>query len=188
MLSLSCLGLSAALLLTTQLAVTAVPTQGALEVQLTLEEALPEAFTDALPSGAVVRVIYPIRVRKKRSFIWDGRVWKGEVTSRVAFDPLTGRYFCELLLDEVLVTSQEVETAESARLWLLSPPPIRLVFDEMKDLHRLYVRARAVFSTSTTMLVFPNSEGTKWTNAQVLTGTHSMGGDAAAPRPSPDPD
>ncbi len=50
-----------------------------------------EAFTDALPSGAVVRVIYPLRVRKNRTFIWDGRIWKGEATSRVAFDPLTGK-------------------------------------------------------------------------------------------------
>jgi hypothetical protein len=167
MIGLSSLGLSAALLLVSQLGVSVTPVQGALEVNLRLEDALPESFSDALPSGAVVRVIYPIRVRKQRAWIWDGKMWKGEVASRVAFDPLTGRYLCELLLDEVLVSSAEVNTAEEARSWLLAPPPIRLVFDELKDVHRLYIRARAVFSTGTTMLVFPRSEGTEWVTAYV---------------------
>ncbi len=168
MIFLTTIGLAAALTLSTQLTVSVTPVQGALEVQLELQEALPESFLDALPSGAVVRVVYPLRVRKDRTFIWDGRIWKGEATSRVAFDPLTGRYLCELLLDEVLITSVEVETSDDALSWLLSPPPFRLVFDGLKDPHRLYVRARAVFSTSTTMLVFPDSEGTKWVTVSIL--------------------
>ena len=181
------LGLTVTLLLSTQLAVTVTPVQGALEVQLELNEALPEAFTDALPSGAVVRVIYPLRVRKNRTFIWDGRIWKGEATSRVAFDPLTGRYLCELLLDQVLVASTEVESADAALSWLLSPPPIRLVFDGLKDLNRLYVRSRAVFSTSTTLLVFPKSEGTEWVTIPILGAEQPGDAEGIEPLPSPEP-
>jgi hypothetical protein len=188
MVVLSCLGLSLALLFSAQLGITVTPVQGALEVQLHLQESLPESFTDALPSGAIVRVIYPIRVRKDRPVLWDGRVWKGEATSRVAFDPVTGRYLCELLLDEVLVVSKEVGSATEAVEWLLAPPPIRLVFDEMKDLPRLYVRARAVFSTSTTLLVFPNSEGTKWVSVPVLNRDDSPESDASVIPPTPGPE
>jgi hypothetical protein len=169
----------------TPLSVTVTPVQGALEVQLILEDALPESLSDALPSGAVVRVVYPIRVRKQRTLIWDGRIWKGEAVSRVAFDPLTGRYLCELLLDEVMIDSREVDSAAEARSWLRSPPPFRLVFDELRDLGRLYVRARAIYSTSTTLLVFPKSEGTPWVAVEL--GASDVGerpGEAPAPQPA----
>ncbi|MCD4749089.1 MAG: DUF4390 domain-containing protein [Thermoanaerobaculales bacterium] len=180
------LGLSVALLATAPLAIGVTPVRGALEIQLHLEEPLPETFTDALPSGAVVRVIYPLRVRRSRTLMWDGRVWKGEITSRVAFDPLVGRYQCELLLDEVIVTSAEVDSAKDAVSWLTTPPPVRLGLKDIRKLTRLYVRARAVFSVSTTLLVFPDTEGTDWVSVSVVPDASSNSPTTPVSSPTPD--
>lgn len=162
------LGLAAALSAPPPLIVEVSPVRGALEVRVQLEDSLPTAFTDTLPSGALVRVTYPVRVRSRRWLLWDGRVWKGQITSQAAFDPITDRYRCELLLDEVVVESAEMETAELALDWLRAPPPVRLVFEDPKNLDRLYVRARAVFSSTTMLLVFPNNDGTDWVSAPVI--------------------
>jgi hypothetical protein len=160
------LGLSI-LLAASSLAVEVTPTRESLEVQLELVEALPEAFAEALPSGAVIRVIYPLKVRSKRSFFWDRRLWHGEVIASATFDPITGRYRCELLLDEVMVASEERGSAAEAERWLTRPPAVRLALREVKRIERIYVRARAVYSTSTTWLVFPDSEGTEWVEAVI---------------------
>jgi len=162
------LGLAAAVSAPPPLVLDVSPERGALEVRVVLEAELPTAFTETLPSGALVRVAYPIRVRSKRWLIWDGRLWKGLITSQAVFDPITDRYRCELLLDEIVVESREVETVEAAEEWLRAPPAVRLVLDDLKDLDRLYVRARAIFSSSTTLLVFPNHEGTDWVSVSVI--------------------
>ena len=185
MVSLAALGLSLSMLASAPLAIAVAPVRGALEVQLHLSQPLPETFTDALPSGAVVRVIYPLKVRRSRSLVWDGRIWKGEVTSRAIFDPLTGRYQCELLLDQVIVTSAEVESAEEALTWLTSPPPVRLGLEDVRSLKRLYVRARAVFSITTTLFVFPDAEGTDWVTVPVLSPLSSE--PEQPPEPARDP-
>ncbi len=168
MFSLFSLAVATALLVPAPLAVHVSPQHQALDVRVELNVELPEVFINALPSGGVVRVIYPLRVRSKRSFWWDGRIWRGEMTSQASFDPITGRYRCELMLDEIVVASSEVDSMKDAVLWLKAPPSVRLVLSDFKNLDRLYIRARAVFSTSTTWLVFPNREGTDWVRVPVV--------------------
>lgn len=162
------------------LAIHVSPEVHALDVRLELQVPLPENFVDDLPSGSVVRVQYPLRIRSHRGLWWDGRVWKGELMSQASFDPITGRYRCELLLDEVIVASREVETITHAIRWLKAPPSVRLVLEDSKHLDRLYLRARAIFSTSTTWLIFPDREGTDWIIAPVVPLP-------AAPTPEIDP-
>ncbi len=145
------------------------PDQGAVSVGLHLQIPLPEAFVEALPSGAQVRLQYRLQLRSHRRLWWDRRVWRGTVTSVVAFDPVTGRYRCELTLDDVVVASREVGTADEARGWLTDPPAVRLVLPQVDRAPRLYVRARAVFSSSTTWLVFPSVEGTDWSEVELDT-------------------
>jgi len=168
MFSLFSLAVAAALLVPAPLTVHVSPQHQALDVRVELNIELPEVFINALPSGGVVRVIYPLRVRSRRSFWWDGRVWRGEMTSQASFDPITGRYRCELLLDEIVVASSEVDSMNDAALWLKNPPSVRLVLSDFKKLDRLYIRARAIFSTSTTWLVFPDREGTDWVRVPVV--------------------
>ncbi|RLE36028.1 MAG: hypothetical protein DRJ61_01780 [Acidobacteria bacterium] len=169
MISLFSLAVVATLIAPAPLTAHISPEHQSLDVRLELNVPLPDVFMDALPSGGVVRVIYPLRVRSKRSFWWDGRIWKGELTSQVSFDPITGRYRCKLLLDEIVVDSKEVDTMNNAVTWLRAPPSVQLVLrDDFKKLDRLYLRARAVFSTSTTWLVFPDREGTDWVTVPVI--------------------
>lgn len=168
MVSLFSLAVAAALLAPAPLTVHIAPEHQSLDVRVELNVPLPEVFVEALPSGGVVRVIYPLRVRSRRTFWWDGRVWKGEMTSQASFDPITGRYRCDLLLDEIVVASREVDTMNDAVNWLKAPPSVRLVVSDFKKLNRLYLRARAVFSTSTTWLVFPDREGTEWVTVPVV--------------------
>jgi len=143
------------------------PEHQAIGVRLELNVPLPSVFTEALPSGGIVRVVYPLRVRSRRVFWWDGRIWRGELTSQASFDPITGRYRCELLLDELIVASREVDTMDDAVQWLKAPPSVRLVLRDFKKLDRLYLRTRAIFSTATTWLVFTNSDGTDWVTVPI---------------------
>ncbi|MCG6962449.1 MAG: DUF4390 domain-containing protein [Acidobacteria bacterium] len=133
----------------------------ALEVRLTLNAPLPALLHEALPSGAQVRIVYPIQVRSRRALLWDRRVWRGELVSTVAFDPLTGRYRCELLLNDVIVASRETTSPDVALEWLRTPPPFRVILPPTR--HALYLRVRAVYSSTTTWLVLPQTEGTDWT-------------------------
>jgi hypothetical protein len=148
---------------TEPLTVEVSPDRGALKVEFRLETPLPEAFVEALPTGAQVRVRYQVQLRARRTMWWDRKVWRGAVTSMAAFDPVTGRWRCELTLDDAVVASDEVESAEAAHAWLTAPPPVRLVLPRLNRSPRLYVRIRAVFQSSTTWLVFPSVEGTEWT-------------------------
>jgi hypothetical protein len=139
----------------------------ALEVSFQLLEPLPESFDQALPSGAQVRVVYPVKVRVHRRLVWNKKVWQGEVTSTVSFDPVTGRYRCEVILDKVIVASREMQSAADARQWLTAPPPVRLAVPPGRRGPELLVRVRAVFSSSTKWLLFPSTEGSDWVEVKV---------------------
>jgi hypothetical protein len=139
----------------------------ALELSFRLVGGLPSSFVDAIPSGAQVRVVYPIKVRSQRRLLWNRKVWDGEVVSRVAFDPVTGRYQCELILDSVIVESVESSSAEEAGAWLAAPPAVRLSIPFGRRQPDLTVRVRAVFSSSTKWLFFPAVEGTEWVEVAV---------------------
>ncbi len=147
---------------------------GAIEVALVLRQDLPEMAEEALPSGAQVRLVYEVEIRARRRFFWDPKLWHGRVISTVSFDPVIGRYRCELLLDKVIVAAQETESPQLAREWLQKPQPVKLVLSSTK--RELRVRARAVFKASTTWLVFPSVEGTDWVEETV-----------SPELPSPDP-
>lgn len=160
------------------LSVDVTPDRDALGVTVRLTRPLPPAMETALPSGAMVRVRYPLRVRSERRLWWDRRLFKGEMIVSAAFDPLTGRYRCELSLDEVMLASDEHESADDARRWLRSPPTVRLLLPEARRLDGLTVRARAVFSASTRWLVFPDVDGTPWVEQSVeLSGAPVAGSD-----------
>ncbi len=137
----------------------------ALEITLVLSQPLPEPMLEALPSGAQVSVRYRVQVKGKRALIWDKKVWKGELVASVVFDPLTGRYRCEEVLDDVIVESLETPSAEEAREWLRAPPPFRVVLPRTRRVLRL--RARAVLAVGTTWLVFPSVDGTRWVEVVV---------------------
>jgi hypothetical protein len=140
----------------------------AMVVRFVLQQQLPEAFLAALPTGAHVRVEYPVRVRSRRPLWWDRRIWRGEVVSTVAFDPVTGRYRCELLLDRVVVERQETSSADEALQWLAAPPAVRLALPTRRRRPRhLFVSVRAVYSSSTRWLLFPAVDGTEWVQLPV---------------------
>jgi len=79
-----------------------------------------------------------------------------------AFDAVTGRYRCEIILDGIITESKEAESAEEALLWLISPPPVRVELPEERRQAALKVRVRAVFSSGTTWLIFPTQNATPW--------------------------
>jgi hypothetical protein len=137
----------------------------AVEIAFRLVTALPEHLAAGLESGAEVRLAYPIRVKAKRRGWWDRRVWSGELVTTVAFDAVTGRYRCEVILDGIITESREVESADGAVGWLTAPPPVRVELPEERRNAILRVRVRTVFSSGTTWLIFPTQEATRWTES-----------------------
>jgi hypothetical protein len=133
-----------------------------LSVQFRLTDPLPETLEAALPSGATVAVRYQIRVRSIRKVWWDKKMWTGEAVATALFDPIIGRFRCELVLDGVIVTSHEVETLDAARSWLVDPGRVRFALPGDMGSRPLRVRVRAVFASSTKWLFFPDIEGTTW--------------------------
>jgi len=144
------------------MALDAVLERDTLRVEFRLEQPLPEPVESALPTGAEVTIRYLVRVRSTRKLWWDKKVWKGEAVAGVVFDPVIGRYRCDLVLDGVIVNSREVNTLEEARQWLVEPGEVRFAMPDRPLKGNLRVRVRAVFSSSTKWLFFPDTEGTKW--------------------------
>ena len=141
--------------------------QDTLTVDFRLNEPLPDALEAALPSGAAVEVRYQVRVRSTRKLWWDRRMWTGEAVATAIFDPVIGRYECELVVDGVIVRSQEVETIDAARSWLSNPGRVRFAMPEELPSRSMWVRVRAVFSSSTKWLFFPDIKGTDWVEAPI---------------------
>jgi len=135
----------------------------AVEVGFRLVTSLPEEISAALESGAEIRLTYPIRIKAKRRGWWDRRVWSGELVTISAFDAVTGRFRCKVILDGIITESKEAESTEEALRWLTTPPPVRVELPEERRKAILRVRVRAVFSTGTTWLIFPTQDATPWT-------------------------
>jgi hypothetical protein len=165
--ALLAVSLAAALMTPMTLQVEVERERGALKMHFDLVDGLPASFEEALPSGAHVRVTYEVRVRAQRRYWWSRRIWSGTAVSQVAFDPVTGRYLCELILDDVIVASLETEQAARARRWLISPPPVRVMLPPSRRALRLRIRSRAIFSSTTTWLIFPTAEGTDWVEVRL---------------------
>lgn len=151
-----------------------------LRVSFQLLQSLPASMEEALPSGAEVEVRYPLRVRSPRALWWDRKHWKGEVVATAIFDPITGRYRCEVVLDGVIVSSRELDSAAGARDFLVDPGPVLLSLSIEKKA-RLFVRVRAIFSSSTKWLIFPSVDGTPWVEVEITPlGTQNMAETEAA--------
>lgn len=133
-----------------------------IRVTFRLLEELPAEIDQALPTGVVTRVRYPLRVKSPRRLWWDRKVWKGEVVAAVVFDPVTGRYRGEVILDGVIVTSRELPDLDGARGFLTDPGAVLLSLPASKRPPPLRVRVRAVFDSSTKWLFFPSVDGTEW--------------------------
>jgi hypothetical protein len=137
------------------------------EIRFELTSPLPEDLSSALESGAEVRLTYPLRLKAKRKAWWDRRIWAGELVTITAFDPVTGRYRCELVLDGIVTGNREVESLEAAIEWLRAPAPVRVEVPENRRRANLKVRVRAVFSSGTTWLIFPTQDATPWVEAML---------------------
>ena len=141
--------------------------QSTLTVEFHLNDPLPDTVEAALPSGASVEVRYQVRVRSTRKMWWDKKMWTGEAVATAVFDPVIGRFECELVVDGVIVASHEVETVDAARSWLTDPGRVRFAMPAELESRPLWVRVRAVFSSSTKWLFFPDTEGTEWVEAPI---------------------
>jgi hypothetical protein len=105
-------------------------------------------------------------------------MWTGEAVATAVFDPVIGRFRCELVLDGVIVASHEVESLEAAREWLVNPGPVRFAMPENIGSRPLRVRMRAVFASSTQWLFFPDIEGTEWVEQPIAAQRESVEQDA----------
>jgi hypothetical protein len=97
----------------------------------------------------------------------DRRVWKGVAQSTVTFDAITGRYLCQLIVNGSTTVRREVDSIEVARQWLKAPPAVEISLPKGRRDAFLRVRVRAVFSSGTTWLVFPSTEGTDWVEVKL---------------------
>jgi len=139
-----------------------------LEVSFQLLEELPAEIEEALPTGVEVRVRYPLRIRKPLRLWWDRKVWKGEVVTVAVFDPVTGRYRGEMILDGIIVTSRELADLGAALGFLKNPGIVRLSLPPAKRPPPLRVKVRAIFDASTKWLVFPSIDGTDWVEVEIV--------------------
>jgi len=165
-------GILCALVLTAALAADSVVIdvdRGPEEVVIRIElvDELPEELESAFSTGSRVAIDYPLRVYARRRFFPDRKVWKGVAQSAVAFDAVTGRYLCQLIVNGATTVSREVDTAAAARQWLVAPPAVEIRIPEARREAFLRVRARAVFSSGTIWLVFPSTEGTDWVEVKL---------------------
>jgi hypothetical protein len=117
-----------------------------LVIRFELLTEMPESVLSTVSSGARIEIDYPLRVY---------------------FDAITGRYLCQLIVNGSTTVSREVESVEVARQWLKSPPAVEVPIPKGRRDAFLRVRVRAVFSSGTTWLVFPSSEGTDWVEVKL---------------------
>jgi hypothetical protein len=133
-----------------------------LTIRFELLADMPESVVNAVSSGARIEVDYPVRVYGRRKMFPDRRIWKGIARSTVTFDAITGRYLCQLIVNGSTTVSREVDSIDFALQWLAAPPAVEVPLPKGRRDAFLRVRVRAVFSSGTTWLVFPSTEGTDW--------------------------
>jgi hypothetical protein len=138
-----------------------------LAIRLELLAEIPEDVASSISSGARIEIDYPLRVYARRKMFPDRRIWKGVARSTVTFDAITGRYLCQLIVNGSTTVSREVDSVEFAEQWLSAPPAVEVPIPKGRRGAFLRVRARAVFSSGTTWLVFPSTEGTDWVEVKL---------------------
>jgi len=138
-----------------------------LVIRFELVAEVPASVVNTVSSGARIEINYPLRVYARRKMFPDRRIWKGEARSTVTFDAITGRYLCQLIVNGSTTVSREVDSVEVARKWLTAPPAVEVPLPKGRRDAFLKVRVRAVFSSGTTWLVFPSTEGTDWVEVKL---------------------
>ena len=138
-----------------------------LVIRFELLAEVPESVVNTISSGARIEIDYPLRVYARRRMFPDRRIWKGVARSTVTFDAITGRYLCQLIVNGSTTVSREVDSVEVARQWLTAPPAVEVPLSKGRRDAFLRVRVRAVFSSGTTWLVFPSTEGTDWVEVKL---------------------
>jgi hypothetical protein len=138
-----------------------------LVIRFELVAEVPASVVNTVSSGARIEINYPLRVYARRKMFPDRRIWKGEAVSTVTFDAITGRYLCQLIVNGSTTVSREVDSVEVARKWLTAPPAVEVPLPKGRRDAFLRVRVRAVFSSGTTWLVFPSTEGTDWVEVKL---------------------
>ncbi len=136
-------------------------------IRVALQTEVPESVIDAMSSGIRVEIHYPLRVYARRRIFPDRKIWKGVARSTVTFDAVTGRYLCQLIVNGSTTVSREVDSAAVARRWLTAPPAVEVPIPEGRREAFLRIRVRAVFSSGTTWLVFPTTDGTDWVEVKL---------------------
>ena len=139
----------------------------ALVIQFKVAGELPASVESTLGSGLATEIDYTFRVYGRRRFFPDRKIWKGVAKASATFDAVTGRYLCQVIVNGTTTISREVDTAEAARRWLMAPPAVEVPIPRGRRDAYLRVRARAVFSSGTTWLVFPSTEGTDWVEVRL---------------------
>lgn len=134
----------------------------ALVVQFKLAGELPASVENTLDSGLAAEIDYALRVYARRRFFPDRKIWKGIAKASVTFDAVTGRYLCQMIVNGTTTASREVGSAEAARRWLTAPAAVEVPLPRGRRGAFLRIHARAVFSSGTTWLIFPSTEGTDW--------------------------
>lgn len=138
-----------------------------LVIRVALQAEIPESVIGAISSGARVEIHYPMRVYARRRMFPDRKIWKGLARATVTFDAVTGRYLCQLIVNGSTTVSREVDSASTARQWLAAPPAVEVPIPEGRREAFLRIRVRAVFSSGTTWLVFPTTDGTDWVEVRL---------------------
>jgi hypothetical protein len=138
-----------------------------LVIRFELLTEVPESVVNTISSGARIEIDYALRVYARRRMFPDRRIWKGVARSTVTFDAITGRYLCQLIVNGSTTVSREVDSVEVARQWLTAPPAVEVPLSKGRRDAFLRVRVRAVFSSGTTWLVFPSTEGTDWVEVKL---------------------
>ena len=139
----------------------------ALVIQFKVAGELPASVESTLGSGLATEIDYTFRVYGRRRFFPDRKIWKGVAKASATFDAVTGRYRCQVIVNGTTTVSREVDTAEAARRWLMAPPAVEVPIPRGRRDAFLRVRARAVFSSGTSWLIFPSTEGTDWVEVQL---------------------
>ncbi len=139
----------------------------ALVIQFKIAGELPQSVESTLGSGLATEIDYTFRVYGRRRFFPDRKIWKGVAKASVTFDAVTGRYRCQVIVNGTTTVSMEVDTADAARRWLMAPPAVEVPIPRGRRDAFLRVRARAVFSSGTSWLIFPSTEGTDWVEVQL---------------------
>ena len=146
-----------------EIALSAAPAR--LNVQLSVQGELPEAWTQALGAGAPVDLTYRIKLFRNRRFLWDQRQANHELTVKAQRDTLTGSFSLVAELDGEILASGQAETLDLAVHWVTHPPTAEIVVPLRHE--PLWLVARCEFLTKYKLLVFPTTVGTGWVTRAV---------------------